>query len=183
MGRNVPSGAAKDVSFGPARMFLGPVGTTPTTDVGYIAEGGIQYEVIQENAEIRQGNPSEIEFTFVKSQDVKMKLTSIEWDYFMLAQVLGAAVTSSDVSTDVLSWGGQPVITEVAIHIQHYMAQSGNTLNVYGWRMAPDGGFSHQFGNDPHSREHNFKACRASTNWAGATLAVGEELIKVVRQK
>ena len=178
---NIPTVTREDISFGPARLFLGAVGSTPSVDVGAITEDGITVEFASEQRDIMQGNPKLIELTFIQSQSVMVKVTSIEWNFDSLTFALGAGNTTVTGSDETFTFGGEPCVTEVALHVQHQMCQSSNTMNVYVWRAVGEGNTSLPFTHDEHQFEYNFKALRADTDWAGVSLATNAQLIKVER--
>ncbi len=179
---NIPTVTAGDISFGPARFFLGASGATPTVDVGAISEDGVSLELAFERREIRQGNPGLVETVFTQTQDAMLRVTSIEWDVTSLAYALGAGVTASSASLDTLEWGGDPVVLTVAAQIQHQMA-SGQTLNVFGWKCYADQGFTVQMAQDEHQFGFGWKLMRSATNWGGTTLAYNKQLFQIQRLK
>ena len=179
---NLPTIDRDSISFGPARLFLGAAGTTPTTDVGAITEDGVTIEFASEQRDIMQGNPKLIEMSFFQSQSVMVKVTSIEWDFDALSYALGAGNTSASGTFEAFAFGGEPCPTEVALHIQHQMCRSGNTINVYVWRAVGEGNVSLPFTHDEHQFEYSWKALRESTDWASAGLAVDEQLIQILRE-
>ena len=179
---NLPTIDRDSISFGPARLFLGAAGTTPTTDVGAITEDGVTVEFASEMREIMQGNPKLPELTFIQAQSVTVRVTSIEWDFNSLAYALGAGNTSASGTFEAFAFGGEPCVTEVALHVQHQMCRSGNTVNVYVWRAVGEGNASLPFTHDEHSFEYAWKAQRADTDWASAALASNEQLIQILRQ-
>jgi hypothetical protein len=179
---NLPTVTRDDISFGPARLFLGAAGVTPTADVGAISEDGVSIEFASEQRDIMQGNPKLIEFTFIQSQSVNVKLTSIEWNFDNLKRVLGAGTTSASGTFEKFAFGGQPCVTELALHVQHQMCRTGDTMNVYVWRAVGDGNTTLPFTHDEHKFEYNFKAMRSATDWAGASLAADEQLVQILRQ-
>jgi len=178
---NIPSGTTNDISFGPGILYLGVAGSTPTTDVGFISEDGISIEIASEKQEIRQGNPSLVEYVFSTSQDVTVSLTSIEWDFENFALALAAGVTTVSGSAKTLSWGGDPLVDAVALHVQHQMAVTGNTMNAYVWKAYSETGITVPLGMEEHSFELTFKAMRSATDWSGASLPYTEQLIKFNR--
>jgi hypothetical protein len=178
---NLPTIDRDDISFGPARLFLGVAGATPTVDVGAITEDGVSVEFTSEMKDITQGNPKLPELTFIQSQNVMVKVTSIEWNFNNLAYALGAGVTTASAGAETFAWGGQPCPTELALHVQHQMCRSGNTINVYVWRAVGEGNTSLPFTHDEHQFEYNFKAMRADTDWAAAALGYNKQLISIVR--
>lgn len=179
---NLPTGTRDDISFGPAIMFLGVAGVTPTVDVGFISEDGITVEFASEMGDIRQGNPKLSELKFIQQQDVMVRLTSIEWNFDSLAFALGAGNTSASGTFEAFAFGGEPCPTEVALLVQHQMCQSGNTMNVNVWRAVGSGNTSLQFIHDEHPFEYEFGALRSATDWSGASLASDEQLIQIIRE-
>ena len=178
---NVPTVTTNDISFGPAVLYLGIAGTTPTTDVGAISEDGCTIEITSEKKTISQGNPKIPVYSFSQAQGVKASVTGIQWDFANFAAALGAGTTTTTGTEETYSFGGDPIVTRQAMHIQHYMASSGNTLNVYLWEVVSEGGLSLPLGHDEHSFEYNVIAQRVSTDWAGATLGPKVQLMKVHR--
>jgi len=179
---NLPTIDRSSISFGPARLFMGVAGTTPATDVGAITEDGISVEFASEMKDISQGNPKLTELSFIQSQSVMVKVTSIEWDFDALNYALGAGNTSASGTFEAFSFGGEPCPTEVALHVQHSMCRSGNTLNVYVWRAVGEGNVSLPFTHDEHQFEYSWKALRAATDWASVTLASDEQLVQILRE-
>ena len=50
-----------------------------------------------------------------------------------------------------------------ALHVQHYAAVSGNTLDVYVWKAVSEGGLTLPLGQDEHQFEFSFMALRSGT--------------------
>jgi hypothetical protein len=181
---NIPTGSVNDISFGPAKLFIKPWATaamgTPDTDVGYISEDGVSVEITSEMKDIVQGNPKLIEYTFSQTQGVSVTLSSIEWDFNNLVYALGAGVTANG-STLKYSFGGDPLVSAVALNIEHQMAVTGNTLNLYVWKAVSESGVSFPFGADEHTFEYKWKAQRAETDWGGTALASNTQLLQILR--
>ena len=178
---NIPSGSTNNISFGPAKVYLGAAGSTPSTDVGFITEDGVTIEVSSERRDIMQGNPKLIEYTFSQTQGVMINFTSIEWNFDNFAAILGAGQTTSGGGSDTFSFGGDPITTSYALHIEHAMAVTGNTMNVYAWKVVAEAGLSAPLGSDEHQFPAAFKCQRVTTSWDGATLDYRSQLIKFVR--
>jgi len=177
---NIPNVTKSDISFGPAVMYLGAVGATPTVDVGAISEDGVSIEIATEQRDIMQGNPRIIEMSFNQQQSVNIRVTSIQWNYENLQYVLGGSIATS-ATWEKFSFGGDPCPSEVAIKVVHQMC-SGDTINVYVWRAMGEGNLTIPFGQDEHSFELAFKAMHATNDWAGATLAADAQLLQIYRQ-
>ena len=180
MALNIPNVTKSDISFGPAVMYLGAVGATPTVDVGAISEDGVSIEIATEQRDIMQGNPRIIEMSFNQQQSVMVRVTSIQWNYENLQYVLGGSIATS-ATWEKFSFGGDPCPSEVAIKVVHQMC-SGDTINVYVWRAMGEGNLTIPFGQDEHSFELAFKAMHATNDWAGATLAADAQLLQIYRQ-
>jgi len=179
MGLNQPTVTTNRISFGPALVYLGASGSTPTVEVGAIrTDDGVNLEISVESRDILQGNAKTIEYSFAQAHGLMCKFTSIEWDWTRLAWALGSGVTTSGGGSDTFSWGGDPLLTTLAIHIQHQMPVSGNTLNVYVWKAVTETPPSLPFGHDEHAFELSFKAQRAATDWNGASLAYTSQLVQ-----
>lgn len=178
---NLPTVTTDDISFGPAVLFAGPAGTTPTTDVGSITEDGVTIEITSEKRTIAQGNPRVPVFAFSQAQGLMVKFTGIEWDFANFAYSLGAGVTTSSASEETFAFGGDPTVTEIAIDIRHYMAVSGNTLNLYVWKAVAEGGLNIPMGQDEHQFEFSLMALRSATDWGGTSLDRTQQLAKIVR--
>ena len=180
---NVPTVTTSDISFGPAVVFMGASGNTPSVDVGALSEDGVSIEITSEKKYISQGNPKMNVYNFSQAQGVVVKFTGIEWDFTNLAYALGAGDTTSSASDDTFSFGGDPICTEVAIHIQHYMAVSGNTMNAYIWKACSSEGVSMSFSQDEHAFEYSFTALRSTTDWGSSSLGLKHQLIMLKRLK
>lgn len=183
MSLNIPSYNEQNFSFGPGILRMGPAGATPTADVGAITEDGITITPENTTRDITQGNPRMPVYTFSQAQGATVEATGIEWNFVNLAFALGAGVTSVDVGEDVLSFGGEPIVQRVGLHIEHQMAVTGNTLHAYIWKAVTNGAPALALGQDEHQFPMAFKAHRSATDWAGNPLARGAQLMKLVRVK
>lgn len=179
---NVPSYDENQFSFGPGRIYIGAAGTTPSTDVGAITEDGVQFEITAEKKVITQGNPKILIFAFTQAQGVKVMFTGIEWDFEEMARILGAGTTTVGGSESTFAFGGDPLVTSVAIKVEHQMAVSGHTMNAYVWKAFSEAGLSTALGQDEHQFPASYLGMRSTTDWAGASLNYREQLFKLVRQ-
>ena len=69
-----------------------------------------------------------------------------------------------------MKFGGDPIVLQTMIQVQHAMAVTGQTMFVNVWKCVADGGMSVPFGADEHSFEMTFKAQRQATGWASSLL-------------
>lgn len=180
---NLPTYNTDNFSFGPGRLFIGAAGTTPSVDVGGITEDGITIAPENTSKDIFQGNPKLIAYTFNQQQGVKVNATGIEWNFTNLAYALGAGNTTSSGTEDTFAYGGQPLTSQVALHVQHQMAVTGHTLDAYIWQAVSDGNPTMPLNHDEHKFALAWKAQRVATDWSGAALATDEQLMKIIRVK
>ena len=178
---NMPTVTRDDISFGPALLFAGVAGATPTVDLGAIGEDGVTVEIATEQRDIMQGNPKLIEFTFNQSQSVRLKVTSIEWNMTNFANGLGSGVITTSGTFERFAFGGDPCPTELALQVQHQMCRTGDTINVNVWRAVGEGNTTLPFTHDEHQFEYGWKALRAETDWASAALGSESQLIQIAR--
>lgn len=183
MSLNVPDFTTGNFSFGPGILYLGASGATPTVDVGAIAEEGIKVNAENTTKDIFQGNPKEIVYTFNQQQGVVLECTGIEWNVTNLLYAIGAGTTTSDGASDTYTFGGGAITTTVALHVRHYMAAPGHTLDAYIWKAVSNGAPPIAFTHDEHQFPMTWKAQRSTTDWAGDSLPTDAELMRIVRTK
>tara|TARA_R100000278_G_scaffold82201_1_gene63231 strand:- start:2415 stop:3068 length:654 start_codon:yes stop_codon:yes gene_type:complete len=198
MAFNTPSGQINNISFGPAKVYLGTYTSgsatnTPTVDVGYISEDGVSIELVSEKKNINQGNPYLIEYSFIQSQTAMIKFSSIQWNMNAFVYALGAGVTAYvdtagsnnyggvDCALQ-FAFGGDPINKTACIHIKHEAAVSSNTISIYGWKVQSESGFTMPFNTDEATFEYSFNCIRSDTNWANQPLAREEQLMAVTRE-
>ncbi len=177
-----PNGNTDNISFGPAIVYIGPSGATPTSTVGYVGDEAITLELMSTKRDIEQGNPKTIEFSFSLAQRVKVSWQGIEWNQNLLQYGLGAGNTYASASVQTWSFGGDPIVETVAIKVQHYMAKAGDTLTANIWKARSDGDVSIGFSAEEFKYGNAYEAMRSATNWGGASLSYDEQLCQVVRQ-
>ncbi len=182
---NMPVGSTDNISFGPAKVYMGAwasgSGVSPTIDVGYIGEDGVSIELTSEKKNITQGNPQLVEYSFVQTQSVMINFTSIQWNFENFRFALGAGVTAGPADALTFSFGGDPINILTAVHIEHEMAVTGNTLDIYAWKCQSESGFSIPLGQDEHQFEFSFTVLRADTDWNDVTLPKEQQLLRMKR--
>lgn len=180
---NVPTYDADNISLGPGVLFIGVSGTTPTVDVGAIADDGMTFTVTREYLEVFQGSPKTRIKQFVTSESAEIKVSALEWNLPNLPLALGAGVTSSTASQDTLAFGGDPNTQEVAVKVQHTLP-SGNTVSIYMWKCQASGTWELNLKQDELQKfPYSFRALVATTAWDGSALASNQNLFKIIRDK
>lgn len=181
MALNIPSYTQDDITYGPGRLFVGAAGTTPTVDLGAIDENGISIGVSASMTNVVAGNPKTTIARFTTEQNVAVKATGVEWNYDNLSYALGGATIATTSTYERFSFGGDPCPDEVALHIQHQMCRTGDTLNVYVWRGAGTGNVDIAL-SEVHKFPYEWMALHADEDWAGSPLAAGSSLFRIERQ-
>jgi len=172
-----------NISLGPAVMYVGPAGTTPSIDVGAIHEDGMELSVNREFLEVFQGSPRTLIKQFVIGETVELSVQTLEWNLLNLAIALGAGITTSSASEDTFDFGGDPDTDEIAVRIVHTLP-TGHTVSFYFWRCQPNGEWSLNLQQDElHSFPFGIKALEATVAWDSSALAVGQRYFRIVRQK
>ena len=181
---NISANITKNnITAGPATLFLGASGATPTVDVGAIGEDGASLEVTSDIFDVEQGIPRMIEKSFIQRQGLVLSVTSIEWNFDNLSYALGAGNTTVSGSEETFAFGGSPCPTEVALKLVHQMACSGQTMTLNIWTAETESGgvtLPFSLANTPHAFEYRWKAMRTATDWASQSLATDEQLFQIV---
>lgn len=180
---NVPIFDTDNISIGPGVLFVGPSGTTPTLDVGAIAEDGMEFTVTREFLEVFQGSPKTLIKRFVTEETVELSVQSLEWNLLNLVTALGTGVTTSDGAQDTYSFGGDPDTNDVAVKVQHTLP-SGNTISILIWLAQPLGEWTLSLAQDElQTFPFSFKALESTLSWDGVALPVNQKLFRIIREK
>lgn len=180
---NIPAFTTDNISLGPGIVFIGPVGATPTVDVGAIQEDGIEFTVTRELLEVFQGSPKSRIANFVTGETVEMTAQTLEWNLLNLPFAMGTGVTTSSATIDTYAFGSDPDLDEVALRIQHALP-SGHTVLIDIWRAQPIGEWTMTLAQDELQQfPFGFRALVATTEWDGSALPVGEQLFRITREK
>lgn len=168
-------------AFGPAVVALGPAGATPTENIGLVApDTPAEIEFQTDFGEISNGNPMLTILRYVRSQNFFLRVASLEWSANRMSYAVGTGATSIDANNEIFRFGGDPCPASVALHLQHRKCLAAHTVNVRVWTaQSENGGFSVQFGQDPHEFGFGWKALRSTTNWAGGSLADDSQLVEI----
>ena len=177
MGYNLPVYDTQKISLGPGVIYLGPVGSTPSTDVGAV-RSGMNFAITRTKVPVKQGNPATNIKTFVTEEAGVLTLTGLEWNLDNFAMALGQTTTSVGNTLDV---GGDMNIHEVAIKLVH-VNPNGHTYTLYIWKAEPRGDLTINLTDEPHAFEMAFEAMLTTVDWAGNSLSAGEQMFKLFRQ-
>lgn len=185
---NIPSGTTNDISFGPARVFFGEPSpnasgssvAAPSTDVGFIGEDGVSIELGQEVRNIRQGNPALISYSFYTQQSATISFNSIEWDFSNFSKAVGGTYDSSGTPNN-FGFGGRALSETLGIKIQHQMAVTSNTMDIYVYQAQSESNLNFSLGQEEHQFPMSFSAISTQYDFDGNPLDASENLVSFRR--
>ncbi len=182
MAFNVPTGDTAKLSFGPGKIFLGPVGSTPTIEVGFV-KGDSELSVARTLLEVFAGSPQSIIKQYAIKEEVSMKFTGIEWNLDNIAYALGAGVTSVSGADDIFEFGGDMDVSQRALRFLH-IQPDGSTVDVHLLQAEGSGELAIALKEtDMHEFPMTFKAIEASLDFEGAVPAENKKKFKIIRTK
>jgi len=180
MAVNVPSFDTKKFSFGPGILYLGPLGATPTVDVGAV-RGDAELEIQRVPLEMKQGSPQTLVKKYAVEENVNIRFTGVEWKLDNLAYALGAGVTSQNGAQEILEFGGDIDHTKRAIRFLH-LQPDGSTIDVHVFEAEGSGEVTVSLKEtDFHEFPYEFNALEGTTDFEGAVLAANKKKFKIIR--
>lgn len=184
MAANLPSYTSDRIPVGGARVFIGAIGATPTSDVGTISvDGGVTVRFIRQGGEVRAGFPSMSILPYVSQEDCEVEFEGMEVNPELLRRSMGAGITTASASEETYSFGGDPGVTTCALHVRHEML-AGFTTNIYVWKArGMSDTIEMNFGMSPTTFPHKFQALHSATDWNGTALNGKAQLVKLTYQK
>lgn len=183
MAANFPTVDKLRIPVGGARVFLGNIGATPTADVGTIeVGGGVKINTKRTLGYIYAGFPEHLVVAYCSKEEVEVEFEGMEYNPEVMRRSMGAGITSYSSTLETYSFGGDPGVTECAIHVRHEMLL-GMTLNLYVWKaLGASDSMSIQLSETPSKFPHKFMAVHCETDWNGTSLNGKAQLFKLERQ-
>ncbi len=180
MAYNVPTVDTTRLSFGPARVYIGVEGTTPTVDVGTVKN--VSVSVKRTTLDVMQGSPETLVESWAVKEEVTAKCSGLEWDLDNVSYALGAGITTTSVGmTEALEFGGDMGISERAVRLVHIQPGLA-TIDFQIFRAKGDGSVDIKFDeNSAFSMEYTFKAVEANTDFTGQAPAAKKKLFRLLR--
>lgn len=179
---NVPAYSVSAISFGPGIVYLGPVGATPTIDIGAV-KGDFSMEIKRTPLEVFQGSPQSLIVEYVVKEEVTFKGTGIEWNLDRLADILGCGVTTISGPMTSIAFGGDAAISERALRFVH-LTPDGSTIDIQLWRAQGAGEINISIKEtDIHEFPFSFKALESSTQFTGGATSAKQKKFKIIRTK
>lgn len=187
MAANLPSYSTARLAVGGARLFIGAIGTTPSSTTGDMGaldpDAGINITISRSFGEIRQGMPSLPIQSFVTQEDMMVEVSGYEVNPELMRYAMGAGVTTSSSTTESYSLGGDPAVTTCAVWVRHEML-NGHTMHFYLWKgEGRTDSMPLTFNLSPTTFPLKFRALHASTDWAGTALNSKAQLFKMLYEK
>jgi hypothetical protein len=174
MAWNLPVYDTDNITFGPAVIYIGEVGSTPTTDIGAV-RGNTEITVAKEVLEIKQGSPQVIIKQYVMAQSARISFSSIEamGKLSILQAAFGAGEYAGTPGTGVetLGYGGDVNLDEKSILVRHVLP-NGATLDWCFWRAQGKADTSAPFNETGETVvPMEFEVLDGLTDWAGSAIA------------
>jgi hypothetical protein len=183
MAYNVPNYDTKRFSFGPGVLYMGAPGTTPLVDIGAV-KGNAEFSVERTLLKVEQGSPKSLVQEYVTKEEVKLKVTGIEWNFDNLSYLLGAgATTGIGGVTETFEFGGAMTVNNRALRFVH-RTPDGSTIDIHVFAAQGAGKIAIPFNEDNmHEFPFEFQALEGTTDFTGQALAASKKLFKITRTK
>ena len=133
--------------------------------------------------QIKQGSPQVLIQQYAISEEVKLRVSGIQWDLDALAHVLGAGITTVVAGVDTFHLGGDQNIAEKAIRFLHIMPD-GATVDIHLFRAMGSGEITIAMKEtDVHEFPYEFFALEATTDFEGSAVVANRKLFKIIRTR
>ena len=179
---NVPSYDSSRFSFGPGILYLGPLGATPTIDIGAV-KGDAELAIERTRLEVFAGSPQSKIKQYAIKEEVILKVTGIEWDLDNIAYALGAGITGTSGADETFEFGGDMDMTDRSIRYLH-LAPDGSTIDIHLFKAEGSGSLAMSFKEtDSHEFPYEFHALEGITDFEGSALDTNKKKFKIIRTK
>lgn len=177
---NVPSYSTGRFSFGPGILYLGPLGATPSIDIGAV-KGDAELSVERTRLEIFQGSPQSKVKQYAIKEEVMLKVTGIEWNLDNIAYALGAGITGASGPEETFEFGGDMEMTDRSLRYVH-LQPDGSTVDVHIFKVEGSGALAIAFKEtDSHEFPYEFHALEGTTDFEGSVLGTNKKKFKIIR--
>jgi hypothetical protein len=177
---NLPTIDVDNFSVGGGVLFIGPVGATPTIDVG--TTGFVSFLSIGRAAEKVQVGAPIHNVDFIATEETAfLSVVGLEWNLSNISRVIGAGVTTHTAVEERLALGGEQTFDKFAVLFRH-VTKAGHTIFVKLWEASGGGLTDISFSGDSvHQFVNLFEAHDATTDWAGDSLGENRRLYEIER--
>lgn len=182
MAFNVPSYETARFSFGPGVLYMGAQGTTPLIDIGAV-RGDAEISVERTMLEMFQGSPQSLVKKYAVKEDVRLKVTGVEWDMDNLAYGLGAGVTSISGAQEIFEFGGDTNVNNRALRYVH-RTPDGGTIDCQFFAMEGAGKLAIAIKQDDfHEFPFEFTALEGTVDFSNVALANNKKKFKIIKTR
>ena len=163
---NLPQFDVRKFSIGPAIVYIGVAGQTPTIDLGAIrsAEMKFTYELNK----FYQGLPSVPRAMRFKLSDLTLTVKGLEWDFSKLSKTTGGYLveTIDGVSLTQELYANLEYADPISVRLVH-TTPSESILTVDLYNAYPGGTDSFAFAQNVHEMTYIFHAASSTIDFAG----------------
>ena len=166
---NLPNFDIRRLSIGPAIIYYGIAGTTPTLDLGAIR--GAELKIAIETTKFLVGMPAVPSWYRFKSVEVTLTVKGLEWNLDKLRRSIGGYfldVTQDNLHTETL-YGSFEFVDPVSLRMVH-VTPYGATLMVDIYQAIPGGSDQLAFNYNVHEIPYTFHAVSSTYDWGGNAL-------------
>lgn len=182
MAYNVPTVTTSRMSFGNGILYIGPVGSTPTIDIGTV-KGDAEFNVKRDMYDVYSGSPQSLVKKYAVKEDISLKITGIEWNMNNIMQVLSAGVTTLVGVTETFEFGGDPDTDPYAVRFVHKQPD-GSTVDIQLFTCFGKGELAIAFKEkEVHEFPLEFQAVEGTVDFSNVALATNKKKFKIVRTK
>lgn len=166
---NLPQYDTRKISIGPAVIYIGTAGQTPTTDLGAVSSS--EFKTTYEVNKFFQGIPSVAKAFKFKSSETILTVKGFEWDFSKLSKAMGGyLVESVEGNTNVQEYYANLEYADpISVRLSH-VTPFGATLTIDLFNAYPGGIDGFQFASNVHEMSYTFYAAAATTDFAGNAL-------------
>lgn len=166
---NLPGYNVKRISIGPANIYIGVAGATPTIDLGAVYESTLK--ITSEEDKFYGGAPSNLKWRRAKHVEVSVIVKGLEWNLSTLQTAFGGYFSSNEAGgylTETYYATGD-VSTAISLRLIH-QTPSGGTLTFDMFKAVPMGFSDVSFGYAVHQLPYSFSAINSKYDYAGNAL-------------
>ena len=179
---NVPNYNVENLSFGPGVIYMGQVGSTPTSDIGAV-DLGMELEHETDILEFVQGSPNRVVMELREEERVSFTFSGLEWRLENFDKYLGAGTFEDDT----FEYGGDLSVIEASFRLVHQFPPRvgetvGSTVTIDIWKVRSEGDMDLVFEMSVHNFDVLFDAMQAEEDWAGNSLETGERFYRMSLQ-
>jgi hypothetical protein len=169
MPTNLPNFDVQRLSIGPAVIYFGAAGTTPTTDLGAVR--GADLKIAIETTKFLVGMPAVPSWYRFKAAEITLTVKGLEWNLNKIRRAIGGyylETTQGNLYTETL-YGNFEFVDPLSLRLVH-ATPYGSTIIVDIFQALPGGADQYSFGYNVHEIPYVWHAVSTTYDWAGNAL-------------